>query len=121
MIFSFFYITKKQALDLLIILIICLTIATLIRIVYFKPRPNKARTDTLWLRLYNSSFPSVHAMRAMILAYFFTLNYSHIITITMSWILAILVCYSRIYLKKHDLKDIIAGAIIGFLLCIFLL
>jgi membrane-associated phospholipid phosphatase len=117
----FAYLTNNSFLKLLIALIIALTLAVLIRIVYFKPRPNKAKTNTLWLRLYNSSFPSVHAIRAVILAYFFIQTYPHAIIIISSITLALLVCYSRIYLKKHDWVDISAGILIGVLLSLLLL
>jgi membrane-associated phospholipid phosphatase len=117
----FAYLTKNNFLNLLIILIIGLSLAVIIRIIYFKPRPNKAKTNTLWLRIYNSSFPSVHAMRATILAYFFIISYPNFIIIISSVTLAALVCYSRIYLKKHDYKDILAGILIGLLLSFFFL
>jgi undecaprenyl-diphosphatase len=117
----FAYLTNKGFLNLLVTLIIALTLAILIRVVYFKPRPNKAKTNTLWLRLYNSSFPSVHAMRVTILAYFFIQTYTLVIITILSITLALLVCYSRIYLKKHDLKDILAGILIGILLSLMIL
>ncbi len=112
----FTYIKTNKFMNLLIILIIALTLSVIIRIIYFKQRPNKAKTDTWWLRIYNSSFPSVHAIRVVVLAYFFTISYPHFIIIIFSWTLAIIVCYSRTYLKKHDWIDVSAGVLIGFLL-----
>ncbi len=112
----FAYLTNNKFINLIIILILALTLAVIIRIIYFKTRPNKAKTDTWWLRIYNSSFPSVHAIRVVVLAYFLTISYPHFIIIILSWTLALLVCYSRTYLKKHDWIDISAGVLIGFLL-----
>jgi membrane-associated phospholipid phosphatase len=102
-------------------MIISLLLAGIIRIVYFKERPNKARHDTLFLRIYNSSFPSVHAMRAFILAFFFSQHYFSWILLIVTVSLAILVGYSRIFLKKHDFIDVIVGSILGIILAFFLI
>ena len=109
---------KDSALKLFILLVLSLVVAALIRLVYFKQRPDRSRTNNIWLRIYNSSFPSVHAMRAVILSYFLSqIN----IFLSIFWILGFLVCYSRIYLKKHYFSDVVVGAIIGLILCMIIL
>ncbi|MEE9436129.1 MAG: phosphatase PAP2 family protein [Candidatus Adiutricales bacterium] len=65
------------------------------------------------------SFPSSHAVNAagaaLVLAYFFT----HLWPLAAS--LAVLICYSRIYVGAHYPLDILAGAIVGLLLALLVL
>lgn len=91
-------------------------IAFIIRIFYFKDRPNKEQYTNLITKIDASSFPSVHSARAvftaLVLSSFFANNYLTAIFI----IVALLTCYSRILIKKHFLIDVIAGIILGIIL-----
>jgi len=115
-----FFVDKFKILSLLLSFVIGLFIVVVIRILYFKERPDKSKTNNLWLRIYNSSFPSVHAMRAILLAYFLSVLYFNMFLI-LFWLFALIICYSRIYLKKHYFIDVFVGALIGLLLSIIML
>ena len=116
-----YFLDKQKSYQLFVLVLISTIIAGIIRIIYFKKRPDNSPTNNLWLRLYNSSFPSIHAMRSIILAYLLSGIYPKIIFIIIFWILALLICYSRIYLKKHDFIDVLFGALIGLLLAFIVL
>ncbi len=88
-------------------------IITLARIIYFKHRPKKREYTNFIERIDASAFPSWHAARIIFLSltlhtFFQNIGISIILTIV-----SILVCYSRIYLQKHDWIDLIAGIILG--------
>jgi membrane-associated phospholipid phosphatase len=89
-------------------------ITAIIRVFYFKQRPEKRRYKNFLEKLDASSFPSIHAARITLLfliVFEIFSQYSYIIIA--SFILWLLVLSSRIYLKKHDLWDVIGGVILG--------
>lgn len=97
--------------------IISIVVVVLTRTFYFKPRPNK-QTFSNWLeKMDASSFPSLHSARiwfiALLLIEFF--KYAFPIT-TIFILLATVTSYSRIYLKKHDWADVVAGLLLAGIL-----
>jgi membrane-associated phospholipid phosphatase len=100
---------------LLFIYLISHLIVVFIKLFYFKARPLKVKYKNIFMKIYASSFPSLHAIRVFILAYFLTLYYFNLFFI-FYWILAFLVCYSRIILKKHYFIDVLVGGILGLVL-----
>ncbi len=87
-----------------------------IRLVYFKPRPGmkSKKYNVLYERIDNSSFPSIHVARAMMLSIAF-FQMAPLMAPPLV-LLFIAVCASRIYFKRHDITDITAGAAIGAVL-----
>ena len=98
---------------LLIGLIIIYAVVVVIKVFYFKDRPVKFPHSSFIDRLDASSFPSLHASRTAFLCAAF-ISYVNNATISVILILlAATVCYSRIYLKKHDFSDVSAGILLG--------
>ena len=88
----------------------------IIRIFYFKPRPEKVSYNNFLEKIDASSFPSVHAARTTFLFIFLLVFLpSSLIYIILTLILWLLVLYSRIHLKKHDIIDLIGGILTGIL------
>ena len=81
-----------------------------IRLVYFRKRPEgkKDGFKNLYERIDESSFPSIHAARAAIIAFVLSQNLPVYPTILL-WLTAIGICASRIYLKRHHLSDVLIG------------
>ncbi|MDP2749492.1 MAG: phosphatase PAP2 family protein [Nanoarchaeota archaeon] len=102
-----------------------LLITSLIRLIYHRLRPeNKNRKHkmifhSIFEKIYDASFPSMHAMSVSIVAYslYFFDNRMAILAV----IMAGMVYYSRNYLKKHYWTDIIAGAVLGLIIIISML
>jgi undecaprenyl-diphosphatase len=120
----FFVLGKIDSVFKLILGLIFIYLVTfIIRLFYFKPRPKKIGYKNLLEKIDASSFPSVHAARAVFLCFFivFLFNLSWVVDILIG-ILMILVIYSRIYLLKHDIIDAIGGILLGILsLVVFIL
>ena len=97
--------------------LISIIVVLLTRTFYFKPRPNK-QTYSNWLeKMDASSFPSLHTARIWFLALMFVQFFEYVIPITTVLIfLATITSYSRIYLKKHDWVDVIAGLFLAIIL-----
>jgi undecaprenyl-diphosphatase len=111
------FLSSRLALQMLFLVVITLLVASIIRAIHFKERP-KRKSYTNWIeKLYASSFPSLHTMRATAVPMLFLFS-TPALGIALA-LLAACVSYSRIALKAHDMDDVIAGAILGvFLGCI---
>lgn len=101
--------SARLATGFLLMYIITITIRTF----YFKERPDKYYYKSYIERIDASSFPSLHSARITFLAIAFMNYYKEMLFSILVAALAVIVMYSRIYLKKHDLKDVLAGAILG--------
>jgi len=104
------------ALRLFLGLMIIYLITFVIRLFYFKDRPKKMEYTSLLEKIDASSFPSIHAARITYLFLFILFSSSFflnpIVNILMG-VVSLLVVYSRIYLYKHDIVDVLAGVILG--------
>ena len=90
-----------------------LPLAALIRVVYFKPRPEQREFTTLFGKLLASAFPSLHVMRAFTYAVIFADWVGSTMALGVFLSIAALVAWSRISLKKHDWVDVGVGAVMG--------
>jgi len=95
--------------NLFLSLFFVMAFSILIKLFYFKERPKKQKKTNLFERLDASSFPSVHAMRIFSIAFWLSLFFNNIIFTVYCFAIAILVMYSRIYLKKHYFVDVLGG------------
>jgi undecaprenyl-diphosphatase len=84
-----------------------------IRYFFFKERPTPKMYSNIAEKIMASAFPSAHAMKIVLMS--LIMNEFFVLELASYGfgLLAILVCYSRIYLKKHDYTDIIGGAVLG--------
>lgn len=113
----------NHALILFVALVIIYFVTWIIRSLYFKKRPKEMEYKSYLGKLDASSFPSVHAARITFLFLFTLIMFtSNILLVGLALIMCIGVIYSRIYLKKHFITDIIGGIILGiFALVSFLI
>jgi len=72
-----------------------------------RPRPNGERKRS------DASFPSGHAASALSLAWILTRRWRRLAVFW--WALAVTVAWSRVYINRHYLSDVVAGAGIGLL------
>lgn len=89
-----------------------------IKLFYYKPRPDnpkKIKHKDIFIRLNESSFPSIHAARAALLAVAFISRYKNEFAVIFAVFIIASVSMSRIALKRHYLSDVIAGIFLGLL------
>ena len=87
-----------------------------IKLFYYKSRPNnprKVRYKDIFVRLNESSFPSLHSARAAILGIAFVSLYQNVLAIIFAFFIIASVGTSRMALKKHYMSDVVAGIIFG--------
>ena len=106
-----YYLLKRLAIGVIAIY----AIVILIRTFYFKERPVKLSHKNYIERLDASSFPSLHSARISFLGAVLMKYYNNFYFSALAVLIAFGVLFSRIYLKKHDIKDISAGVVLGML------
>lgn len=105
------------SLKLAIGLVVSYLCGFLIRSIYYKPRPDKQKYSNWLEKIDSSSFPSMHSTRIMILSLFLVFFYSqNIFLISFFFFVVLGVGFSRYYMKRHYLTDIIAGYVLGVLI-----
>ena len=104
------------ALTLFVSTIVVTAIVSAIRLVYFKPRPGMPRKKytAIYERIDNSSFPSIHAARSVMIS--FALISKMPIFTPIAALLIVAVCLSRLHFRRHDAKDLAVGLLIGYVL-----
>jgi len=99
--------------------IIIYVVVIAIRSVHFKERPKKLSHTNIFSKLDASAFPSLHAARSTFLGFILVDFFNNRIISIILAILVIFIAYSRIYLQKHDFKDVLGGVGLGVLVYIF--
>lgn len=115
MVLLFFF--DSSWLFLVLFWMLCITtgIALIIKFFWKTPRPKKAKNVRWWWqRIDQSSFPSVHAARAVAL-FVIAIIWSNLPFQIVAGIFMVLIVFSRIQLKAHYWRDIIGGVILGII------
>lgn len=103
---------------LIIILVLSYIIVVLIRTFYHKDRPKKQKHSSYIERIDSSSFPSLHTTRVAALFFLVWWQLDKVLIGVLFLLVFVSVAVSRIVLKKHDFIDVLAGAVLGFLLAL---
>jgi len=98
---------------LLIGFVLIYLITIIIRATHFKNRPRKYSYANFIEKLDASAFPSLHATRSGFLFMILVKYFNNLFVSIILFVLLIVVSYSRIYLKKHDIRDVSVGVGLG--------
>jgi len=112
-IFLFAFVNMAVFWQLVLALITCYALTIIIRTFYFRQRPDKSKVRNIFERIAQSSFPSLHAMRAAALGIIVAGFFAHPAVPVVLVLLIILTAFSRVYLKRHFISDVIVGTILG--------
>ncbi len=85
----------------------------IIRMFYFKDRPQRQQFSTFIERIDAASFPSLHTARIVMLTLLLIDYFQNDLATLFFTGVAFLVMYSRVHLRKHDWVDIAGGIILG--------
>ena len=108
-----FLIDAALFMQLLLGILVTISIVIIIRLIYFRDRPKKQVHSNIIERIEASSFPSLHAARSSFMALVFITYFDILVLNIIIVIIALLISYSRVYLKKHYWSDIFAGWLLG--------
>jgi len=112
----FLFKRREEAMDLLVIIIITLTLNYILKNLFQAPRPfvvDESLSNRFTEKTGGYSFPSGHSQLIACFCSYYILRYKNLL----SWILGILmmvsVAYSRVYFHLHFPRDVVAGLILG--------
>ena len=102
-------------------LAVCYILVFILRVFYFKERPEKEHYFNLFTKINASSFPSLHTMSSIYVAVVLANAIKKPAVSIFLTIVSLLIAYSRIYLKKHYFIDVFFGLILGVIVSIIYL
>lgn len=111
----FLFIDYKISLIILIGLAIIEFVGALVKIFFYKARPNNQKFSNILEKIDSGSFPSIHSARVLLVALTLYPFFSSPIALLLMTLSVILVGISRIVLNKHYILDVLAGYVFGFL------
>ncbi len=109
---------KEFAVKLFLSVAVSLGLVILIRLFYFTPRPDGEKFSTPVERIYASSFPSMHSMRASSLATLLFLHFRNPLLGLLFGFLAVLVAIAKVVQKRHYPRDVIVGFLLGIFIAL---
>lgn len=101
-------------------LVLSFVFIIIIKLFYFKERPEKKQYKNLIEKINASSFPSLHSWRIVMIFVFLSYYYKSFYLFVLLGIITILVFFSRKYLLKHYWVDIIFGALFGLIMSLLI-
>ncbi|GEM_PF-6813012 len=119
-----FSLDKTLGASLLLGFLLSLVLIVLIRLFYFRRRPESQAADTLYEKLRAASFPSGHVTRAFVISLLLASFLDNFMASFLFFFLALGVAVGRYLLRRHDFVDIIGGictaVVVYFLVQFFL-
>lgn len=94
-------------------LALCYLATTLLRIAFFRERPDRQKYKNLLERIDASSFPSLHSMRAAVWATTTAMFFNQPVVWLLAAAMSIAVAATRVMLGRHHRSDAAAGLVIG--------
>jgi len=92
-----------------------------IKVLFPTTRPDKQKYANLLEKMDAGSFPSIDSARIIFTGGMLLTIWNHVVLIILVVFLVLIVAASRIYLKRHYLKDVIGGYILGLIIWLILL
>jgi membrane-associated phospholipid phosphatase len=102
-------------LQLILGLVFAYSTIVISRLVYFRERPQKEKYNNILEKIDSSSFPSMHSLRIIIFSALTSLYFNILPLSLFLFVLSLGVILTRLYLKKHYVSDVLAGAVFGIL------
>jgi len=101
--------------------VVSITLFQLFKLMFARPRPTFVHS-TLWSRAADSyAFPSGHATIAFGIAWLVAALYPHLYFQLPTFLGAVTIAISRVYLREHYPLDVIGGALLGSITSVYLL
>ncbi len=106
--------------QLIIALFLVYVIFFVVRSIYFKERPKKLKYKNWLEKIDANSFPSAHALRAIVLGLIMISFFSNVYVNSLVLFVVLLEGFMRVKLKQHFWSDVIFGWIFGILIWVLI-
>lgn len=99
--------------QLVIGLALCYGIISIIRLVFFRIRPDKQKYGGFITKIDAGSFPSMHSARSTVLAIILAQSFAEPLISALLALGVLAVVVTRVLLKRHYVSDVVGGVVIG--------
>ncbi|MBI2144638.1 phosphatase PAP2 family protein [Candidatus Woesearchaeota archaeon] len=107
------FFSRTEAVRLAALLLVVEALCGILKFVCPKKRPIPLPCKTIYQRYNAGSFPSIHTARIAAMSVLLASAYTGSAAVAAGIFSTIAVGYSRVYLQKHYVTDVLAGAFIG--------
>ncbi len=117
--FAFYLANYKEAAAILLIgLVVGYALAIVLRLLFWRRRPDGEKYHDLISKIDAGSFPSLHSMRVAMLATVIMMRFQSTLSYVIFTAAALSVLILRVTEKRHYPLDVIMGAVLGVLVII---
>lgn len=112
----FLFKRREEAMDLLVILVITLTLNYVLKNIFQAPRPfvvDESLSNRFTEKTEGYSFPSGHSQLIACFCSYYILRYKNLLSWILGTLMIVSVAYSRVYFHLHFPRDVVAGVILG--------
>lgn len=99
-------------------LVFSYAVAVVLRLAFFRERPEKRKHKNILEKIDAGSFPSLHVTRGTALAIIGGAFYNNMLVWVLFVIVILAIAHSRVWRKQHRMSDVIAGIILGILVAL---
>lgn len=99
--------------QLLIGIVLLYALVAVIRLVFFRRRPDRQRYTGFFTKIDAGSFPSMHSARATVLALVLSQAFKNPLVCALLALSVLAVVATRVMLKRHYVSDVVGGIIVG--------
>lgn len=96
-------------------LLITSTAGNVIKFLFHRKRPKHIHYSNFLEKVQSGSFPSIHSSNAMFAGLVIIKTFNSMLVDVFFTLVILIVGYSRYHLKKHYLRDIVGGYVVGFI------
>jgi len=96
--------------------VIAYLVTMAIRFTWWEERPDHEKYKNIWEKFDSGSFPSLHAMRATMLALVLIFFFNTVLATVVLVAGIAAVAYARIWLKRHHPRDVVVGIVLGIVI-----
>ena len=111
---------KEIFYQLVIALFLVYMVFFVVRSIYFKERPKKLKYKNWLEKIDANSFPSAHALRAIVLGLIMISFFSNVYVNFLVLFVVFLEGFMRVRLKQHFWSDVVFGWIFGILIWVLI-
>ena len=117
LLFLFCFPCRQAILSIVVAELLGFVFIPMLRLLTKRARPDKSYRGIRLLPWTRYSFPSHHSMRSFMMATVATTHFPSLGPII--FLYAVLIGFSRVYLSRHYLFDVLAGGVLGMVLALF--
>ncbi|MEM4254417.1 MAG: phosphatase PAP2 family protein [Candidatus Woesearchaeota archaeon] len=99
--------------ELVVALALLYGVIAIIRVLFFRKRPDSQKYSGFFTKIDAGSFPSMHSARSLVLAIILGTVFTQATIRVLLAIVVLAVAYTRVRLRRHYVSDVVGGIVFG--------